>query len=214
MATRRPALLLVLAAVSCVGVLGYTNVLAIARGGTGGSTAAEARASLGSSSSLTLLGGHASAFVDGEAAPVRDPFSAKNFNVSAGATEYVALAIRVRGEFASALNLRQLFAASVVVACETTNRILLVRCVLNPTMSGNINWSYVNQSRSAVEYTTPTTIAPSGGQEVASTVTGTTVSIDLSALALRLEPGDVVAICIATGSSTATAGVAINWQER
>lgn len=48
----------------------------------------------------------------------------------------------------------------------------------------------------------------------AATVTGTTVLIDLSALALRLEPGDVVAICVATVTSSATAAVAINWQER
>ena len=171
-------------------------------------------ASLGSTTALTAQSASAAAFIDGDVYTVRDPFTAKNFNYSASATEYVALALRVRGEFASVINLRQVFAITAMAACETANRLIAIRFVLNPTMTGTVNWGYVNQSLSCMEYATPTTIVASGGQEVASVITGTTAILDLQQLDLRLEPGDVLALAVATVTSTASAAVAVNWQER
>lgn len=53
-------------------------------------------ASLGSTTNLTVTGASAAAFVDGEPTSARDPFSTSNLNFTAGTTEYVALALRVR----------------------------------------------------------------------------------------------------------------------
>ena len=171
-------------------------------------------ASLGSTTDLTTQGASAAGFVDGDVLSVRDPFTAKNFNYSASGTEYVALAIRSRGEFATVLNQRELDLITLVAACETNSRLIVVRLVLNPTMTGTVNWAYVDQSNSCVEYATPTNVAATNGREVAATVTGTTTTIDLHDLDLRMEPGDVLAVCVATVSSTASAALALNWLEQ
>ena len=50
--------------------------------------------------------------------------------------------------------------------------------------------------------------------EVASTSLATGTLLDLSALDLRIEPGDVLVVALTTASSTAVCNVGINWQER
>lgn len=171
-------------------------------------------ASLGSSSNLTVQGASAGGFIEGAPVAVRDPFSVANNNYAAGTSEYVALALRNRGEFGSRLNQREIVPANLFAANETSNRLIVVRVVLNPTLTGTVNWQYVNQSLSAVEYAIPTTIPITGGTTLATFVVATSDKLDFSNLELRLEPGDVLAIGIATVSSTATAAVCINWLER
>ncbi len=146
---------------------------------------------------------------------MRDPFAyAASF--TAETTQYVALALRVRGEFSSKINLREMLPHSVVVASETSNRIVRAKCVINPVMTGTTNWAYVDQTRSCMEYCTPTAMQISNGRFVASTAvsTGGAGEIELHELDLRLEPGDVIAITLQTVSQTSVCDVAINWQEK
>lgn len=172
-------------------------------------------ASLGSTTALTMQGASGAGFVSGELVSARDPVSLPTLiTFSAGTTEYVAVAIRVRGEFATFLNQRECFPADAIIGVETSNRIATARCVVNPTMTGTVNWQYVDQATSAVEYATPTTIVASSGRTVATTVTSASGVISLRDLDLRLEPGDVLALCVATVSSSSAVAIALNWQER
>lgn len=104
---------------------------------------------------------------------------------------------------------------SVLVGTETAARLVRVRVLLNPTLSGTVSWGYVDQANSAVERITPTGVTVSGGREVATDVvaSGAAGRIDLSRLDLRMEPGDVLVIALATASSSAVCQVAANWQE-
>lgn len=172
-------------------------------------------ASLGSTTALTVKGASAAAFIEGQANPsTRDPFG-YDVVVSAGATEYVALALRNRGEFASAINQRVVYPADMTVGVAASNRAVRARVYISPTMTGVVNWQYVDQSLSCMEYATPTTITPSGGRLVATAIasSGSTV-LDLHNLDLRIEPGDTVVISIYSPSGTAADTiVGINWQE-
>lgn len=90
------------------------------------------------------------------------------------------------------------------------------RSLGHPTMTGAVDWSYVDQSLSAVERAAPSSVAPTGGREVATIViaSGSAAAINLASLDLRLEPGDVLAIALATATSSATCTVTMNWQEK
>ena len=171
-------------------------------------------ASVGSTTDLTTRGSSAAGFVDGPILPARDPYSKANNNYSASTTEYVALVIRSRGEFAAVLNQREVEILRVRISCETASRILTARIVLNPTMTGAVNWGYVNQSLSSVEFATPTNVAASGGSEVGGLETGTSDAVSFDLSVLRMEPGDTLAVCVATVSASATATARIDWLER
>ena len=171
-------------------------------------------ASLGSTTALTIQGASASGLIDGQLRSVRDPYSWLNGSFAAGTTEYVALVIRSRGEFASVPNLRETEISAIIVGCETTNRLLTARLVLNPVMTGTVNWQYVAQTESHMEYATPTNVAATNGRQLAFLITGTSSDRDLALRDIRLEPGDTLALCVATVSGAATAAVGISWQER
>lgn len=170
--------------------------------------------SLGSTTNKTVTGASCAGFIDGLLTSVRDPYAAKNINYAATTTEGIALAVRVRGEYSNLLNFRENIMQQINAACETANRIINCRIVLNPTIVGTPVWSYVDQSNSSSEYTTTTGLTVTGGREISAFGTSGDGRLDLSALDLRMEPGDVIAICVATATSTATAAVSINWQER
>lgn len=172
-------------------------------------------ASLGSATNLEVRGASAAGFVEGTSKSARDPFSWVT-SFSAGTTEFVALVLRVRGEFTGRVNLREILPHTLSVGVETTSRVVRIKCIINPTLTGTVNWQYVDQSRSAVEYATPTNLTPSGGRFVISTIsaTGTPKEIELHELDLRLEPGDTLAVSLVTVSGSAVCDVSINWQEK
>jgi len=171
-------------------------------------------ASLGSTTALTVQGASGAIFIEGAVVASRDPYGAKA-TLTTGTTEYVALALRVRGEFTSKINLREVFPNLLTAGVETSNRVVNISVYVNPIMTGTVNWSYVDQARSVVEKATPTAITPSGGRFVAGTVaaTGAASSINLKELDLQLEPGDVLVIAAATVSGATSTAFTINWQE-
>lgn len=171
-------------------------------------------ASLGSTTALTVKGASAAGFVQGESASARDPFSSSLLNFTATTTEQPALVFRSRGDFGGTINQREVLPQSVLVGTESTNRIVRVRVVLNPVLTGTVNWTYVDQSLSCMERATPVGTTVSGGREVAIFIVTTTSSLNLAALDLRMEPGDVIAIDLTTTSATAVCQASMNWQER
>lgn len=170
-------------------------------------------ASLGSTTNLTVQGASAAGFVQGRYASLRDPVGISTIIASVSGTENAWVLLRNRAEFGSTVNQRQLLPLISNLAVETTARIVRARYVLNPTLSGTVNWQYVNQSTSSVEFATPTGITITGGTQVGAFAAATNQSLALDTLDLRMEPGDVLAVALQTASSTATANVSLNWHE-
>ena len=170
-------------------------------------------ASLGSTTNLQVYGGSGYVGTQGRLVSARDPFAVTSVAYSASTTEYVAFAIRVRGEFAGQLCQREVRPHVLDVGVETSNRTAQVTVYLNPTITGTVNWSYVDQSASCVEYATPTTITPSGGRKVGGVNVTTQNEISFDELDLRLEQGDVMVVAIRTVSSTASTSISFSWQE-
>lgn len=172
-------------------------------------------ASLGSTTNLSVIGASAAGFTEGTHTDVRDPFAADT-TFTATTTEHVVLAMRSRGEFQSVVNLREVFPLNISCATETSNRVVRVRVYLNPTMTGTVNWSYVDQANSVVEKATPSSITPSGGRLIATVVvaSGSGIMLHLDELDLRMEPGDTLVVSAAAVSSTASCSMSINWTEK
>lgn len=170
-------------------------------------------ASLGSTTALTVKGASAAGFVQGIRRPMRDPNGKSGAFSGVTTSEQAYLLIRNRAEFASVVNQRQLLPISSNITVETANRIARVRYVLNPTLSATVDWQYIAQSTSSVEYATPSAITLTGGVEVAAVDAVTQATVDFERLDLRMEPGDVLAIAIQTATLTAVVGASVNWHE-
>jgi hypothetical protein len=172
-------------------------------------------ANFGNTTNKTLSGASSSGFVEGMIRPIRNPF-AYDRTVAVGETEYVALAMRVRGEFSSIANMREFIPKVLSAGTETANRITKIRCYINPTLTGTVNWSYFDQTHSVIELATPTTLTPSGGQLVAtaSAPSGAPVVLELQNLDVRLSPGDTFVISMATVSGSTNCSLSINWEEK
>lgn len=170
-------------------------------------------ASLGSTTNLTVQGASAAGFVQGRYVSLRDPVGVSGVFTGVSGTENAWILLRNRAEFGGVVNQRQLLPLISNLTVETAARIVRARYVLNPTLSATVNWQYVNQSTSSVEYATPTGITISGGTQVGAFAAATNQTLPLDTLDLRLEPGDVLAVALQTVSSTATADVSLNWHE-
>ena len=174
-------------------------------------------ASLGSTTPLTVQGASTAGFIEGEAKSTRDPY-AYDMSFQAQTTEYYSLAIRNRGEFASTQNQRVIFPALAVLGLSATNRAVRMRVIVNPTLTGTVNWQYVDQTQSCAEYALGVSgvgaITPSGGRLVETGVAANgNIQLDLQSLDLRLEPGDVVVLSLLSQGGAADCFVGLNWQE-
>lgn len=170
--------------------------------------------SLGSTTNLTVSGGSAGATLQGRREIMRDPNGKSEVFTGVTTSELIYFAIRNRAEFASRVNQRQLLPQTGDITVETANRIGRARFLVNPTFTTPPNWRYVAQGSSSVEYATISAGAAfTGGTEVAAKDAVAQSSVNLAALDLRLEPGDVLAVALRTASSTATISTPLNWHE-
>lgn len=166
-------------------------------------------ASLGSTTNLITSGASACGMVQGEIIPLRDPVSIST-QFTATTTENAWLLLRNRVEYTSRVNHRELLPLGVALTNEMANRIIRARVVINPTLSGTVDWQYIDQANSSTEYATPTGITVTGGRAVAARAAATQAEVTFQDADLRLEPGDIMAICVRTASSTATVDVSVN----
>lgn len=169
--------------------------------------------SLGSTTNLTVKGASGCGSIQGQRLPLRDPVGISTTASGVSTTEYAYLLLRNRGEFAATINQRQVLPLSAGLTCETTARIVRARYVIDPTLSATVNWQYVNQGSSCVEYATPSGVTITGGTQVAALDAVTQQREDLRDLDIRIEPGEVLAIALTTASATATATISMNWHE-
>lgn len=171
-------------------------------------------ASLGSSTALYTYGTTGAIFADGKGHSVRDPYAA-DVEVTATVTETVALAIRVGTVFASKINQRIAKIHSLGGALETSNRLVTIRAYVNPTLTGTVNWGYVDSTNSTVEVATPSSVTAAGGRkiEVATVPTGSPVHLDMENMDVRLELGDTLVLTVQAASNTAVTHVDLVWEE-
>ena len=169
--------------------------------------------SFGSTTDISVWGSDAAAYREAIHVPARVPNS-RRAAVTAGTTEFVALALRVSGEFASTVNLRLVAPASIGANNDSANRSLSVLMRINPTMAGTVNWAAHNAATSCMHYATPSMITPVGGSVFELELGGDQgAGRDISTLQIRLQPGDVLAISPITTSGTASCTVSCTWSE-
>lgn len=169
---------------------------------------------MGSTTNLAVRGASAAAFIEGELEYVRDPYSV-DASLTASTVETVILAIRCRGEFGGTISNREAVPARVFGAVETVARVGYFRLVLNPTLVGTTNWARVNVTTSSVDFIAPTGVTRTGGVLLETLMTGGSSSsdIDLTDLNIRLEPGDILAICAQTAAATSVVVTGLTWHE-
>jgi hypothetical protein len=171
-------------------------------------------ASLGSTTNLTVIGASAAGFVEGPQFTTRDPFTFST-SFTADTNNYVAFALRSRGDFGGTVSQRLVLPHTLITALETTNRVVRLQVYINPTLTGIVNWQYVNQSLSCMEYATMTAITPSGGTIVSSGAvpSGSPYDMEIHELDLRLEAGDIIVVTAQAVSGSAVLYTSMNWQE-
>lgn len=157
----------------------------------------------------------AAGFVEGEVLELRNPF-ALSTTVTAQVTEFVALAVRVRGEFRGTVNLREVFPRTLTAGNDTNNKTLIIRARLNPTLTGSFVWVQYSASDSAVDYVVaPTNVSTTGGRQVEALALAGAQSglVDFGRQRIRLGPGDVLALTVQVNSATAGMNLALSWHE-
>jgi hypothetical protein len=171
-------------------------------------------ASLGSSSSLTIAGASSSAFREGPSQPsLRHPRSAARTGMTVTTTETTALTMRVRSELGATVNLRELLPTTVSASNETSARNVIARIYINPTLSGTPSWSR-SSGESAVDVSTTALTVASGSPFETRVLAGAGhIDIGMHEYDVRLEPGGIMAITLATTTSTATVDVSSTWLE-
>lgn len=168
-------------------------------------------ANTGNTTNMVVKGICGAGFVEGVIVPPRDPTGCENPNFAAGATEYAALCIRVGATFASQVNRRQANHIHIVCGTDSSNRVMSVRAILNPTaVSGALDWTYINSARSSIEYAIPAANATiTGGDPVGytSVSSGNSSVLDLDFNDVRLQATDLIVVAIKTLTGAATMNV-------
>ena len=169
--------------------------------------------SLGSTTNLTVQGASAAGFLIGPTTPLKPSRSVSNTKTGVGTSFTNIVSIRVRPELNGNVNLGEAIAMAVSVGVDGT-KTAEAQLILNPTFAGTPNWTYVNQTGSAVEYDVSGTTV-TGGTTIASQALGRTSSerLDLSRLSVRLSRTDVLCIAVKVSSTTTDASASISWVE-
>ncbi len=169
----------------------------------------------GSTTNISVSSASFAGFIEGTISRRRPPFTWSVTNFSAGTTEYVAFALRTRGEFQNIVNYRELYPIILSAGTETSNRVVTCKLYLNATMTGTVNWQYVSQTKSSIEYAQPTTITPSGGTLIGSFIytSGAPLVVNLEELGVMVTENETIVISLVTASGTAVSSVSINWAE-
>lgn len=176
-------------------------------------------ASLGSAAAMTVAGSFAMGAIDGERASEWNSKAASGVNASVSSSMWVnVLAIRNRGEFASTVNLAEIWPEAVAVFTDSTKGAEF-RLLRNPTFdtsSVKPAWTYLDQTNSLAVYATEALPYTDQGEQIYTGVAGNTsaANISLANIPLVLGRGDVLSIAaqvVSGASSSVTA--AMTWQE-
>lgn len=168
---------------------------------------------LGNTSDVYVRSASASGMIEGMITNFRNPISFKNSKAGVGTTSTNILSIRNRGEFAQRINLTEIFPLIMESAVDASKNCEL-RLVLNPTLGGEPDWTYINQNISTTEYDIVGTTV-TGGIDLFSSVIAKidSRSVSLKDLDIHLDRNDVLTIAAKATASTTDVSVSLSWLE-
>jgi hypothetical protein len=168
---------------------------------------------LGNTSDVYVRSASAAGFIEGLIEKFRNTLSMKNSKAGIGTTSTNILSIRNRGEFASRINLTEVFPLILECAADASKNCEL-RLVLNPTLGGEPDWTYISQGISTIEYDIAGTTV-TGGLDLFSSVIAKidSRSVNLKDLDIHLDRNDVLTIAMKATTSTVDTSVSISWSE-
>ena len=173
-------------------------------------------ASLGSSTDLQVYGACGAAFTEGIEAPYRNPFALSHTKTGIGTSSTNVISLRVRPVINGTVNPAEIRPLFVSASSDSATQQIICRIWINPTVAGEPNWTYFNQSNSIIEYDTAgTTVTVGSGHLLAQTTFAKNSGdkIDLSAFRAQVIRGDIITVSVEATGGTTAATVAITWLE-
>ena len=170
----------------------------------------------GNNTNITVQGAEAAIFCDGIRIRQTPTLGLRNEQTGVGTSKTNILAIRNRLEFNGKNNRAEIYPL-LISAASQTSKAAFFELIVNPTFSGDVDWQYVNQSQSIVEYST-SKVSVSGGTSVGGlTISGSSVSVRLNQTPGTdsvIQPGDVLCLAAAVSSGAASdMQGSMSWQE-
>jgi len=172
---------------------------------------------LGNTSNLIAQSGSGAGFLQGENCPARnvEAFTVEKTGITTTLT--AVLSIRSRAEFDGRLHLAEILPLIASIAVDGAKP-ARVEVILNATLGGEPNWTYLDQTHSTVETDVAATTAVAtpgvsqriGGLSLSRQGNG---SIDMRALDLKMVRGDTLTIAVKSTVTTTDATVSCTWQE-
>jgi len=167
----------------------------------------------GNTTNITVKGASAEGSVQGQIVPFRNPRGENNSATGVDTAINGILGIRVGSESEGRINLGEVFPYLVTSAVDG-NKPALIGIYINPTVTGQENWVYVDHDISIVEVN-KTPVVLSGASAIVSAAVpkvGGAV-VDLKALNVVLARHDVLYVACAASSGTTDVSVGITWLE-
>ncbi len=173
--------------------------------------------SASSTISRTLQGHIACGHIEGKSRRLMIPFSKNNFQAAVGTTETTVIVFRNRAHFNGKVNRIEIFPIRFSVSTDTTKSAFF-QIIQNPTFTGDLIYSYINETTSVMEFATDA-VGITGGVAVGSVVvtkeSATTIRLNQTEdQDLLMTEGDVFAIVANVSSGAASEMTAtMSWQE-
>ena len=177
-------------------------------------------ASLGSTTDISCYAGSFYGANQGKIVHLNNPDGHANTQSGVGTSLTNVLSIRVRLEINAIINLREIIPLIASFAADGTKNVI-VELLLNPTITGDPNWTLHegNESDSIVEVMT-TSVVMSINQgttiELGTYALGKVGSevLDLSSLDIDIKRGDVLSLVAKTVSGTSEITGSLIWKEK
>lgn len=161
---------------------------------------------------LEVSGVSVGGFEDGVGAALDESFPAA-VSGALTATFRVLIALRVRGTFGGIASQVEAVALGLRGAVADNNRTLIVRALLNPTITGSLPWAIADPN-SACDVAYPAAATASGGRPVDILVAGSGSGASIEFANTRIQPGDVLVVEARVASATASdTTVVLRWRE-
>ena len=169
-------------------------------------------ASLGSTTNLTTKSACVAAFIAGTPGRTRNPRAFRNLK-NVGTTLTSLFTIRNRDQFGGKSNQVEIEPVILTARTESTKG---ARGVIyaNATLSGETNFSYLEENTLVAETSTTETTAAAGTPLLEFDITSSPTTIDLTALRIRIPPGFSLTVAAAVNSGAASdISAALTWYE-
>ncbi len=169
----------------------------------------------GNTTSLAVYSASLAGFVEGIQAPLRDLRGFGNSKTGVGTSFTNIISFRTSRIFASRVNRSPSWPHIVSFACEGTKP---VECILvvQPTLGGEPDWTYIDSADSITEYDTAATTV-TGGRRVCQFVLGKSDNLQITLPNhyghTCIDAGEIVTLAARATSGTADISASMSWEE-